>query len=155
MSSPYFKTLVSSISGDEFPLMLVTFDHSTLTTPFRMVNDNQDITSNGVVYFKSAFNLALPSQPQDGLMETTISMANTGLKDIPDFIESVKGQTVSCQIQVVLRSAPDNVEYDISLEARQFSITKQTVSAKLSAPNYYTSPAFPILYGAKYSPSLL
>ena len=135
--------------------MLVTLRHATLNPPIRWVNDNQDLVVNGDTFQAMSFNLALPPQPADGLPSVTLTIANTGLKIIPDFLDSISGQGVTCQIQVVLRSAPNTIEYDTTLDAIGFSMTNESISAKLSPPNYFNMPWTSVLYGSKYSPALL
>lgn len=154
-TSGYFNTLVSSISGSEHPLMLLTINHSTLGTPIRFVNNNENITSNGNLFYGASFQLPLPNQPQDGLPGTNITLPNTGDKSMTDFIAGIKGQGVSCTIQVILPSAPDTIEYQITLDASAFVLTKKTISARLSAPNYYNEQWSAILYGPKYSPAAI
>jgi hypothetical protein len=45
--SSAYKSTLAAVSAPEAPLILLVINHVDLTTPIRVVNDTQNITSNG------------------------------------------------------------------------------------------------------------
>ena len=48
--SAEYKSTLAEVSAPEAPLVLLEIDHEELASPVRVVNDTQDVVSNGNTY---------------------------------------------------------------------------------------------------------
>ena len=124
---------------DEVWLELLEITHDDLATPFRLVNNNEDITSNGNVYTAFAFRARLPQQVEKELTKFTITLDNVSRL----LIEELRTVSTSPQIalSIVLASDPDTVEAGpFNFVLKTISYDALTIEADLSNEDYHTEP---------------
>lgn len=92
---------------DKVWLMLLEITHATLTTPIRVVNNNEDIVSNGNTYLKAAFDMPLPDEIDESpSVQIVIDNVDRLIVDSARSISSPATVTLS----VVLADTPNVIE---------------------------------------------
>jgi len=75
----------------------------------RFVDNNQNITSRGIVYFAAAFKLVLPEQTDNAPRPCQLAIDNTDLA-IFQTIKQAVGQEVFVTVCVIMADTPDVYE---------------------------------------------
>jgi hypothetical protein len=88
-------------------LALLEITHPQLTTPIRVVNNTEDVVSNGVTYLKTAFRIKLPDD-SDALPSVQIEIDNVD-RAVTDAARSINSPP-TVTLLVVLASTPDVYE---------------------------------------------
>lgn len=122
MASDNFKQQILALSSSNAFLYLFEIDHVDLTTPFRIVNNNKSITSNGIIYDPLAFTLILPNKA-DQIPKSKLVIDNVD-RQIYDVINAITGELTG-KISLIMSSDPDTVE----LGPIEFKITNVTFDA--------------------------
>lgn len=139
--SSAYKSTVASVSAPEAPLVLLEITHPTLTSPIRVVNDTQDITCNQNFYIAYPFRFIPPDDFENQSPKATLSIDNTG-KDLMYWIETSGGGSGSLvKIMSIMRSQPDLIEWDITLELSNVRASMAEISADLGYENLYSRSA--------------
>ena len=126
--SANFIEAVVSQNTDEVFLFLLTLDHDDLVSPIRVVNNVENITSNGRVYTAFPFNLILPQDDGDTLPQVIISLSNVDLS-LVDEIRSLTG-ALTVTLEVVLASSPNTIEMSIDgMQTISIQYDAQTIQA--------------------------
>lgn len=134
-------------SNDPF-LTLVTLSHSSFAD-IRLVNNVDDVVSNGLTYTAFPFKLNLPKDDGESNREMTIEFSNTGL----DLITSIRSVTdpINVKIEMVLASLPNSVQLAFNeLKTSNISYDRNRVQAKLYMDSFLNSE----LTSEKYTPTL-
>lgn len=122
-------------SADEPFLVLLEITHADLAVPVRVVNDTQNMTSNGIVYIGCPFNVTLPDDVAGQMPQAQLEVDNIG-RDLTQWLEySRGGQGARCRIMQVMRSDPNTIEFDMTLDLTNMKITNETVSGSLGFEN--------------------
>lgn len=136
------STAVSSIHAQETGevwLVLLTISHSTLATPIRVVNNNEDITSRGNLYQAFPFEIVLPGQDPDSLPKAMLRFDNVDRTAITT-IRSVEGPP-NVTIEVILASQPDTVEISFpNLTLRNVKYDASIIEGELLFENLFSEP---------------
>jgi len=90
-------------------LTLLTLSHPSLTDPIRVVNDAQDLVSDGVTFQAFPFEVAWPTMNEDGPTAIKLRICNVD-QTVARAVRSLAGQALTVTIALVLASAPDNIE---------------------------------------------
>jgi hypothetical protein len=144
--STTYQQTTNSLSGTEFPLILLEIDHDDLVVPIRIVNDREDITHAGDLYQAFAFQVALPEDPESGLPEAQLQIDNVG-KELVQWLEVADwNKPVSCRIIQLLRSAPNTVEWEITTNLRNVTMDNRVVRATLGFENLLGVPGVAVYY---------
>jgi len=144
--SSQYKSTLASVSAEEAPLILLEISHADLTDPVRVVNDSQDLTSNGKLYIACPFRLVPPDDFEDQLPKAKLSVDNVG-RDLMYWIESSNGgQNSTVKFMQAMRSRPDLVEWEITMNLYNVKVNQQTVSAELGFENLFSKPAISTQY---------
>lgn len=152
--SAAYKSTVSSVSAPEAPLVLLEITHPTLTSPIRVVNDTQDITCNGDLYIGYPFRFIPPDDFENQSPKATLAIDNVG-KDLMYWIETSGGGSGSLiKIMSIMRSQPDLIEWDITLELSNVRASMAEISADLGYENLYSKSAISKKYRPDNSPGL-
>lgn len=152
--SALYKRTINSTSAGEAPLLLLEITHSGLATPIRVVNDMQDLTSNGNAFTALAFRCELPEDVAEQAPKARLAVDNIG-KEMVTWLESSAGaQGAQCRIMQVLRSAPDVIEWEITLDLHNLSITAMEVSGELGFDDLLTRPCVRVQYRPDTTPGL-
>lgn len=143
-----------STSADEPFLVLLEITHPDLEVPVRVVNDVQNITSNGNEFIACPFDITLPDDIGEQVPKAQLSVDNIG-RELTEWLEySNGGAGAKCRIMQIMRSDPDLIEYDITLDMSAMSITNETVTAELGFQNTLNQPAVTVRYDPGSAPGL-
>lgn len=152
-SSSFIEAVVSQ-NTDEVFLFLLTLSHPDLVNPIRVVNNTENISSNGNVYTAFPFNLVLPQDDGESLPQVVITLSNVSL----EFIDEIRGlnSALDVKLEIVLASSPGTVEmsidgmktYTISYDVQSIQATCQIEDVlNMSFPNELYLPSnFPGLF---------
>lgn len=100
------KAIFDQNTGEVF-LILLEIDHDDFTTPIRVVNNYDDVTSNSDVYTAYPFEIVLPKENAQ-ISKATLSIDNVS----QTIIEEIRNLTTapSVTLTIVLASDPDTIE---------------------------------------------
>lgn len=134
------RQLHTTASGDP-PLVLLEISHANLPQPVRVVGDSQDLTSNGNVFVGMGFRVRLPDEVQGQQPHAELAVDNIG-RELMQWIEqSAGGRNARVRFMQVLRSAPNNIEWEISMYLNNLKCTNAEVSGELGFPRLLDIPA--------------
>ena len=149
-----FNRNINSSEAAEVPLVLLEIDHEDLSTPIRVVNDRDNLTSNGDLYVGYAFNFAGFNDPERGLAEAELVLDNVG-RELVDWIEAANLRTpTTVRIQLALRSDPDELAFETVMFLDDLTMDQRTVSGRLSYGVKLDEPAVVTRYTAQTAPGL-
>lgn len=148
-----FKESVNSTSG-EAPVYLLEITHAQLITPIRVVNDTQDLVSDGDTYTAYPFRISLPTDLAGELPRATLTLDNTGRELTAWLDASAGGKGAQVRVMQVMRDTPDVLEYDITLDLLEVSQTMVEISAALGFDDTLNLPGLPISYRPDVAPGL-
>jgi hypothetical protein len=135
-------TATSSIHAQETGevwLVLLTITHSTLATPIRVVNNNEDITSRGNLYQAFPFEIVMPGQDPDSLPKAMLRFDNVDRTAIATVRSIDSAPTVT--IEVILASQPDTVEISFpNLTLRNVKYDASVIEGELLFENLFSEP---------------
>lgn len=152
--STTWNRTTNAVSADEFPLVLLQIDHADLITPIRVVNDRTDVTSNGNLYQAYAFNITLPDDPETGIGKAKLTLDNVG-KELVTWLEAANfSNPVTVTISQILRSAPNNVEWSVTMDLQNISVDQLTVSGELGFGSFLDVPGVAVVYNKQTAPGL-
>jgi hypothetical protein len=152
--SSQYKSTLAKVSGEETPLILLEINHPELTTPIRAVNDTENIISNGEEYIAFPFTCVLPDDYENRLPRARISIGNAG-RDLMFWLETTDGgQGSVATFRQVMRSRPNQVEWEITMGLFNVTATNVEVSAELGFENLFAKPAISINYRPENSAGL-
>lgn len=134
------QTAVNKTSG-ELPLVLLEVNHPGLSEPIRVVGDTEDITCNGNLYVAFPFQISLPDDFDGRLPKATLTIDNVG-RELTTWLEaSGGGRGATCTIRLVMRAAPNVIEYEIKMDLTNLSIDWLKVSGSLGFEDLLNRPA--------------
>jgi len=148
-----FLERTGSTSGDA-PLYLLEIEHPQLTTPIRIVNDTQDVVSNGDTFTAFAFRVSLPDDIDKQLPRARLSVDNVGRELVQWLDASAGGKGATVRVMQIMRDAPDLVEFEITLDLLNVSQTAAEVSAELGFDDTLNLAGLPISYRPDVAPGL-
>jgi hypothetical protein len=152
-SANFYKT-INSIEAEEFPLLLLEIDHPDLDTPIRVVNDMQDITHLGNVFTAIAFRASLPDDREESLPKAILSIDNID-KDLVGWLELADGGVgATCRMLQIMRSDPDVIEFEITMNFTNVSMNNLEVRAELTYEDLLNRPGILYEYRPYNSPGL-
>lgn len=147
LSPQVLAQLYCQESDDPF-LTLVTISHSSFSD-IRLVNNTQNITSNGLLYTSFPIKIGLPVDDGETARELTLTLDNVGL-DLVDAIRTVT-DPMDVKIEMVLASIPDEVQISFTeLKIQTISYNKTGITARLFMDGFLNTE----ISGEKYVPSL-
>ena len=157
MARPYsaqYKSTLAQVSMQETPLILLEINHPELGTPIRVVNDTVDITSNSNLFLAFPFTCVLPDDYENRLPKARLSISNVG-KDLMYWLETTDGGIgATAKFQQIMRSRPDQIEWEITMSLFNVMATNSQISAELGFENLFAKPAISIFYRPETSPGL-
>jgi hypothetical protein len=152
--SAEYKSTLAKVSAEETPLILLEINHPELDAPIRVVNDTQNITSNGIEYIAFPFNCILPDDYENRLPRARLSISNVG-RDLMFWLETTDGGNGStATFKQVMRSRPNQVEWEITMSLFNVTATNLEVSAELGFENLFAKPAISTFYRPETSKGL-
>jgi hypothetical protein len=113
-TSPLFKSMANAQETGEVLLALVTIAHTSIVGgPLRVVQDMQNLTSNGNVYTAFPFEIVLPEDTDDGPAKIKLVIDNID-QSLAKAIRSIPPNSPpSVTVEIVVASQPDVVELSI------------------------------------------
>lgn len=130
--------------SDDPPLVLLEITHDALPQPVRVVGDSQDIISNGATFIAMGFRVRLPDDVQGQQPRAELAIDNIG-RELMQWIEqSAGGRNARVRLMQVLRSAPNNIEWEMSMYLNNLRATATEVSGELGFPRLLDVPAVQI-----------
>lgn len=141
-------------SVDESPIVLIEISNPLLSNPIRLVRDNKDVVSNGITYTACMFDVALPSEQEKEMPKATLAVDNVS-RTLTRFFEQLQGgPDTSVRFIQILRSDPDVLEYDITLDLVNVSVTPFRVTGTLSFDNLANKQSVTRIYNKVTAPGL-
>jgi hypothetical protein len=137
LSSAALQAIFAQETG-EAVFFLVEIDHTTWASPLRMVNNNENVISNGDTYFAFPFDVHLPAdttqQPRTQIkicnVDRSMTLALRALSTSP---------TVT--LSVVLGSTPDTIEAGpFAFTLADYSFTATTIQGTLVFEDMLNEP---------------
>jgi len=128
------ENLLATSANEPF-LVLLEITHSDLAVPVRVVNDTQNLTSNGAEFIGCPFDVTLPDDVAGQVPQAKLEIDNIG-RDLTQWLEfSRGGQGAICRIMQVMRSDPNTIEFDMTLDLTNMVINNETVTGMLGFQN--------------------
>lgn len=147
LSPQLVAQLFAQRSGDPF-LALLTLTHPSFSQPIYLVNNTEDIVSNGNTFVAFPFKFILPSDDAESTRELSLEFDNVSL-ELLDEIRSVT-TSISLKLEMVLASIPDEIQYEFSeLKISNITYNKNRISAKVFLDVFLSSE----IPSEKYLPS--
>lgn len=135
--SDKMKRAVLGLTSEEVAICLLTFSGTGFTT-FRVCDNATDIVSNSQTFTAFPFTIELPGDREDAPV-AQLRISNVD-KAIGQAIDAAPGP-VNVKIELVLASAPDNVEKTFDgLELRVTRRTALTVEGELQSAQFTSEP---------------
>jgi hypothetical protein len=151
--SANFKEKTGSLSGTE-PVYLLEITHAQLAQPIRVVNDTQDITSNGNTFIAMAFRVSLPDNFAQQMPRARLSIDNIG-RELTQWLEASNGGAgATVRIMQVMRDAPNVIEADFTLDLLNVSQNMMEVSGELGYEDTLNRPGMVATYRPENTPSI-
>lgn len=108
---------------------------------FNVVNNNEDIVSNGKTYSAYPFEIMLPPDSLEKIPQVTLAIDNVS-RLLTDWIR-VEADPPSVSLKVILASTPDITEIELAfLKLVSVSWTATTITGTLQVDDIFTA-AFP------------
>lgn len=151
LSPALLAQLFAQESNDPF-LMLITLSHPTFSD-IRLVNNTEDIVSNGLTYTSFPVTIRLPVDDGETTRELNIDFDNVSL----ELIDEIRTVTtpINLKIEMILASNPDLVEITLEdLKLRSLTYNKQRISAKIIMDNFLNVELNAEVYGPKNFPGI-
>ncbi|MGY6272442.1 DUF1833 family protein [Achromobacter denitrificans] len=146
------KRNVNATSADEPLLSAIEILHPALEVPARFVNDTAPIELEGNHFFDTRFDLTLPDDQDEQLAEARLEVDNIG-RELTQWLEkSQGGKGAKCRILMVLRSNPDNMEFDMTMDLTGLGVTNFRVSGALGFKNTLMQSAVAVTFNPTTSP---
>lgn len=139
--SSAYKSTLARVNASESTLILLEITHEELSTPVRIINDTDDLTSNGNLYIACPFRCVLPDDFEGQMPKAKLSVDNVG-RDLMYWIETTGGGEGSqVRFMQVMRSRPDTIEWEITMSLFNVNASMMEVSAELGFENLFGRPA--------------
>lgn len=133
----------------DLPFVLITISHSSLSEPIRVVNNKENITSNGNEYIGFPFEIQLPDSKEDSQPSAKLTINNVS-REIGIAIRSISTPP-SVTITIVRQQTPDVIEaqfFGMRLNNVKYDVLAVTGDLQFED---LTREEFPSL---KFSPSI-
>ncbi|MBI3771473.1 MAG: DUF1833 family protein [Gammaproteobacteria bacterium] len=151
--STNYKTQTNRTSGTA-PLILLEITHPNLPQPVRLVQDNQDIVSNGNTFTAMGFEITLPDDKEQGLPQAKIAIDNVG-KELTSWLDaSGGGKGAKVRVMQIMRDAPNVIEMDTTLDLSNVSMNVFKVGGTLGYQDILNQPAVTYTYRPDTAPGL-
>ena len=152
--SSEFKSTLAQVSAPEAPLVILEINHPDLATPVRVVNDTQNITSNGDLYVGVPFRCTLPDDFENQLPKARLSVDNSS-RELMYWIETSNGGSGSTvTMSQIMRSRPDTVEWSITMNLYNVNCSMNEISGELGYENLFSRKAIALQYRPSNSPGI-
>lgn len=149
LSNNLLAQLFAQESTDPF-LTLFTMSHDDWATDIHLVNNTENIISNGNTFYPFPVELTLPVDDGESARNVQIKFDNVS-RELIDEIRSVTDRGINVAIHMVLASDPDTIEIELGeLKIKAISYNETTLSAELVMDDFLNTE----LTEEKYTPTL-
>lgn len=139
---------------DESPIVLIEISNPLLTNPIRIVNDHKDVVINNNTYTSCMIDVALPEEKDREMPSATLSIDNVS-RTLTRFFEQLQGgPDTKVRFMQILRSQPNVIEYNISLDLVNVKVTPYKITGTLSYDNLLNKQSVTRVYNKITSPGL-
>lgn len=145
---------INATGADELPVLLLEIDHPTFTQPVRVVNDGLDLTSNGELYVAMRVEASLPDQQPGQMPRARLALDNVGRELVEPLEASNGGEGATVRMMQVLRSTPNVIEWEATLDLSNVEMSSMTVTGDLSYEDILNKPGVPMRYDPVTAPGL-
>lgn len=154
--SAAFKRATNAVSGGEYPRILLEINHPTFVAPIRVVNDDTDLTSNGNLFVALAFDIVFPDDFSEQMPRAQLMMDNAGREMMGPLEDSGGGEGATAHVMQVLRSAPNLIEWEATLDLKNVQIPPglMKVTADLGYEDILNKPAVALRHDPFITPAL-
>lgn len=126
--------LFGQVSSDPF-LALFTFTHPNFSSDIRLVNNAEDIISNGNTFTAFPIQVVLPPDDQEAAREVQIQMDNIDLSIITELRQVTS--PVEASVQMILASDPDTVQLSLEeLKLKNINYNEKNITASLMMDDF-------------------
>lgn len=146
-----FIVNVNKLNVDDPVLVLMEINHSFISGTIRLVNDNEDLISNGHNYVSMPFEAKRQSDVIGELPKIQIVIQNIGRNIVKWVDSSGGGKGAEIILKLVRRSAPDSIEESLKLGVDSANVTTENVSFNLIIQNNLSKRSCRLLYDVKRS----
>lgn len=152
--SAKFRRAAAALSADELPLVILKVEHALLAEPFRLVNDTQDLVSNGHNHRACRFAFVWPDDEERQSPRAQLVIGNNH-GDVGAFFERTHGgRGAVVTVGQVMRSNPDFLEDELILDLSGVEVTTTDVSGRLGYDDVLNLAGTPITYRPDTAPGL-
>ncbi len=149
----HFKERTGATSGEE-PVYLLEITHAQLAQPIRVVNDNQDLVSNGNNFIACAFRIRFPEDLAGVMPRVPWSIDNVG-RELTQWLEaSDGGRGAQVRIMQVMRDTPNVIEQEYTMTLINAHQGMLEVSGNLGYENVLDQPALAATYTPETCPGI-
>lgn len=129
LSTAALEAIYSQETNQVF-LVLLEIDHADMTTPIRVVNNHQAISSNGQTYVPYAFEFDPPDEREDVTTNAELIIDNIDRSIVALIRSLTTAPTVT--VSIVLADSPDTIEAGpLEFKLKNVSYNVETVSGDL------------------------
>ena len=153
MVSNTLRESAYSQESDDVWLVCATISHDDLTEDINVVNDLQDIVSNGVTYIACPFEIAFPADTDEGPPNARVRIDNVS----QDVVKAVREINTPAEVsfRLVLASDPDTAEIEYTgLSLRDVTANLATVEGTLGLDDLRLEAFGVYSFGPTYFPGL-
>lgn len=150
--STAYKTEAFHPAGSMY-LILLTVNHANFTTPIRIVNDFDDVVSNGDTFVAFPFEIQLPSRLEDSPPIARITIVNVSTEIGIAIRQADTPPTVT--IDMVRRDTPNTIEVSLpSMILRNTYVDAAAVTGELTFEDLTREPYPAYNFTAAYFPGM-
>jgi hypothetical protein len=150
-----FKRQLNQINPSDRELYLLEINHTTLLQPIRLVSDNQDVVSNSNNYLACAFSITIPDDGNGRVPTAQLEIDNTS-RMLSVWIEKLMGgYGLTATIKIVKANNPNLVEYQITLDFNNISVTSKKITGTLGFEDTLNKPAISYNYRPEFFKGLV
>ena len=148
-----FKKRTGASAGEE-PVVLIEITHPQLAQPYRVVNDAQDLVSNGNNYTACGFEVTLPDDVAGSMPRAPIAIDNIGGELRAWLDASLGGRDASMRMMQVMRGTPNVIEQEFTLDLLNTRMGMDRIQGELGYENVLDQPALAATYTPETAPGL-
>jgi hypothetical protein len=147
LSNALKAQLFANESYDPF-LQLITLSHDSFTSPIYLVDNSEEIVSNGNTFLPFPMQIILPQDDSDSDKQVKISFDNVS-RFLIEELRSIS-TPINLKLEMVLASNPDIIEVKLEeLQLRNIQVTLKSVEGTLVLDDFLRTE----LSSEKYGPS--
>ena len=146
--SPELLAQIFAQESDDPFLTLVTLSHESFDEDIRLVNNSENITSQGNVFLAFPMKIRFPVDDGETTRNFQIEFDNVSL----DLIEEIRSVTtaIGVKIEMILASMPDVIQVSQSeLSIQSLNYNKSRITANIILDNFLNTE----LTSEKYTPT--